>query len=114
MIGLLSPPAVIRLLARESTPVRFATAVGHKFERTSRVTCCEARAVNSATEICGLFFSAWASASFRDRVIRFVGFAPEAGDCLPGVVLGVVGLESTCGVGAEGKLCVCKVNDACA
>src|ERR1700686_2059866 len=115
MIGLLSPPAVIRLLARESTAVRLASAVGHRFERASRVTCCDARAVNRATEICGLFFNAWASASFRDRVIRFVGLAWEADDCWPlGDVLSVVMLAAACGIGADGKLGVCKLNDACA
>src|ERR1700674_390561 len=114
MIGLWSPPAVIRLFARETTPVRLASAVGHRFERTSRVTCCDARAVNRATEICGLFFNAWASASFKDRVIRFVGFAWEADDCWPfGDVLGVAMLVAACGRGADGKLCVCKLNDTC-
>src|SRR5450432_136792 len=108
MIGLLRPPAVILLLARESTPVRLATAVGHRFERTSRVTCCEARAVNRATEINGLLLSASASASFSDKLVRFVvvGGAKNWGP------FGVVWLEPACGVGAEGKLCVGKLNDA--
>src|ERR1700686_3899856 len=115
MIGLLSPPAVIRLLARESTPVRLASAVGHRFERTSRVTCCNARAVNRATEICGLFFNARASASFRDRAIRFVGLAWEGDDSWPiGDVLSMVMLVAACGIGADGKPGFCMLNDACA
>ena len=54
--------------ARESTPVKSTTAVGHSADRASRVTCCDANAVSLATEICGLFFRASCSASFIERV----------------------------------------------
>src|SRR5579864_7909940 len=65
MMGLLRPPAVMRLLSCASTPVRSTTAVGQYAERVSRSTCCEARAVSLPTVIRGLFFTARASASFR-------------------------------------------------
>src|ERR1035438_9933510 len=105
MIGLLSPPAVMRLLSRESTPVRSAVAVGHKLERTSRVTCWNARAVSRATEICGLFFNASASASFNDRDTCIPGLVWEAdGSCPFGDMLGAVWFGGACGVGAEGKV----------
>src|ERR1039458_1937733 len=106
MMGLLSPPAVMRLLARESTPVKSPVAVGHKLDRTSRVTCWDARAVSRATEICGLFFNASASACFNDRDICVPGLAWESEDRCPlGAIVGAVGLGTGCGTGAEGKLC---------
>src|SRR5450755_3642267 len=105
MMGLLSPPAVMRLLAWESTPVRLAFAVGQKPDRTSRVTCCDARAINRATEICGLFFSASASACFNDRDTTGPGLAWEAEDSCPfRDALGAVRLGAACGAGAEGKI----------
>src|SRR5437868_10096059 len=68
----------MRLPARASTPVRLTVAVGHKLERTSRVTCCEAKAVSRATEICGLFLSAIASASLRESCWGTEGVCPQA------------------------------------
>ena len=67
MTGLLREPAAIRR-SFESTPVKSATAVGQRVERVSVVTWCDARAVNRATEICGLFFRASSSASLIERV----------------------------------------------
>src|ERR1035441_4931433 len=90
MMGLLSPPAVMRLFARESTPVRLPVAVGHKLERTSRVTCWDASAVSRATEICGLFFNARASACFNDSVICVPGLAAVSEEWPFVTILGVV------------------------
>src|SRR5437762_10115277 len=73
MIGLFKAPAVMRLLLRASTAVRLAETCGHREDWTSRVTCCEARALSRATEIAGLFFSAIVSASFTERRIASVG-----------------------------------------
>src|SRR5690348_9167142 len=106
MMGLLSPPAVIRLSSRESTPVRFAVAVGHKLERTSRVTCSDASAINRATEICGLFFIASASACFSERVIGAVELACGLAGAGPlGAMPGAVWPGICCGAGAAGRLC---------
>src|SRR5581483_547815 len=80
MIGLLREPAVIRLLLRASTAVRLTFACGHRVERASRTTCCDARAVRRATEMTGLFLSAIASASFTERWITELGNG--AGCCL--------------------------------
>src|ERR1700675_2201537 len=106
MMGLLSPPAVMRLLSWESTAVRAPAAVGHKLDRTSRVTCWEAKAVSRATEICGLFFNASASASFNDRNICVPGLTWDSDDRCPfGAILEAGWLGTGCGIGAEGKLC---------
>src|ERR1700690_2798585 len=106
MMGLLSPPAVMRLFALESTPVRSAVAVGHKVERTCRVTCWDARAVSRATEICGLFFNASASACFKDRGICAPGLTCESENGRPfAAILGAVWWGTGCGPGAEGNLC---------
>src|ERR1035441_9781795 len=77
MMGLLSPPAVMRLLSSESTPVRLAVAVGHRLERTSRVTCSDASAVSRATDTCGLFFNARASPGFKENGLCAPGLAAE-------------------------------------
>src|SRR5215471_10692199 len=68
----------MRLPARASTPVSSTLAVGHRLERTSRVTCCEAKAVSLATEIWGLFFSAMASASLSESCTGAGGACPHA------------------------------------
>src|ERR1039457_6821232 len=105
MMGLFSPPAVILLFSRESTPVRLTIAAGHRLERTSLVTCREARTVSRATEICGLFFNASASASFNDRDTCIPGLVWEAdGSCPFGDMVGEVWFGGACGVGAEGKV----------
>src|SRR5690348_17011819 len=72
MIGLLSPPAAMRLFSAASTPVRSILACGQRPERTSRVTCCEANALSRETETCGLFLIANASASFRESTLALV------------------------------------------
>src|ERR1700722_1729482 len=64
MIELFKPPAVRRRCAQRSTAVRLTSDCGQSLERTSRVTCSEAKAFRRATEIAGLFFSAIDSASF--------------------------------------------------
>src|SRR5277367_3196677 len=71
MIELFNPPAVMRLLFRASTAVRLASDCGQRLDRTSRVTCSEARAFRWATEIAGLFFSAIDSASFTLSLTTF-------------------------------------------
>src|SRR5271163_173510 len=112
MIGLFRAPAVMRLPDCASTPVKSPVAVGHKFDFTSRVTCTEARASRRPTEICGLFFMASASASFKVRDIGVPG-ACGAGGCSAfavGPELVCVGLD--CGIGAGGRLAaVCTLMD---
>src|SRR5271154_3799619 len=71
MMELFSPPAVMRLLFRASTAVRLASDCGQRLDRTSRVTCSEAKAFRRATEIAGLFFSAIDSASFTLSLVTF-------------------------------------------
>src|ERR1022692_1071784 len=100
MMGLLSPPAVMRLLSLESTPVRLPVAVGHKLERTSRVTWWEAKAVSRAMEICGLFCNASASACFNERDIGIPALAWESEDGCP-----IAAMGAGCAAGAEGKFC---------
>src|SRR5512135_3010837 len=102
MIGLLSPPAVIRLFGRESTPVKSATAVGHRADRASRATCCDARADSLTTEICGLFLSASCSASLMERALGPIVLAGAADDCGPAVLAGTPEPAPTCDVGACG------------
>src|SRR3984957_13548844 len=80
MIELFKPPAVMRLLSRASTAVRLASDCGQRLDRTSRVTCSEAKAFRRATEIAGLFFSAIDSASFTLSLIVF----EERGLWMPG------------------------------
>ena len=80
-MGLLSPPAVMRLLSWRIYGRQVSrAAVGHKLDRTSRVTCREPDAVSRATEICGLFFKASASACFSDRDICVPGLAWDVGN----------------------------------
>ena len=79
-MGLFSAPAVSLVPGFASTAVRSIRAVGHRLDRTSRVTCCDASAVSRATEICGLFFSASACASLTDRDLGVPG-AACAGAC---------------------------------
>src|ERR1700741_5018392 len=69
MMGLFNPPALMRLFSCDSTPVISRFAVGHKVDRVSRVTCCDASANRRATEIWGLFFRANSSASFSVSVL---------------------------------------------
>src|ERR1700719_1571130 len=103
MIGLFSAPAVMRLPDCASTPVRSPVAVGHKVDFTSRVTCWEARASSRATEICGLFLIANASACFKVRDIGAPGvWGAEDGDTFPG---GTPCGKPVCGTGAAGRLC---------
>src|SRR5208337_2212353 len=105
MIGLLSAPAVMREPGSASTAVRLTVAVGHRFERTSRVTCTDASAVSRATEIWGLFFRASACASFRDSSVGVPGLFRGVEFCDPpigGIEL-TVGADC-CGMGAEGKV----------
>src|SRR5579859_8107017 len=112
MMGLLSAPESMRLLARESTPVRLAVAIGHRLERTSRVTCSDARAASRATEISGLFFNARSSACFKDRDICVPALVGALDNCPFGVAFGAGGLEPGCGCGADGILCtVCGIPD---
>src|ERR1700688_1515858 len=103
MSGLFSAPAVMRLPDCASTPVSSPVAVGHRLDFTSRVTCCEARASNRATETCGLFFIAYASACCRVKD-RVPGGAIE-GCVLAGAlepVTGEVWVELGCGVSVCG------------
>src|ERR1700680_1302953 len=97
----------MRLPDCASTPVRFPVTVGHRFDFTSRVTCWEARASNRATEICGLFFIANASACFK---VRDIGI-PGDGRALA-CWFELLCVELVCGIGAGGRLsAVCTLLD---
>src|ERR1019366_5396033 len=88
----------------ESTAVKSTVTVGHKLDRNSLVTCCEARAVNRANEIWGLFFSASACASLNDSDVAGTGlFCPAVAG---GTAIGMLEVAggACCRVGAEGKL----------
>src|SRR5579864_1490175 len=109
MSGLLRAPAVMRLPDCASTPVRSPVAVGHRFDLTSRVTCCEARASKRATEICGLLFIASASACFKVRGVPVPG---AEGDCGFAGEPDVFCAVPVCGIGACGRLrAVCTLLD---
>src|SRR5581483_2221950 len=119
MMGLFSAPAVIREPGLASTAVISMAAVGHRLERTSRVTCCDARALSRATEIWGLFWMANVSACFNESGVPLptcgaAGLCGVVGPCVaPGIPVeepapawarmnkSVLAL----GIGAEGKLC---------
>ena len=93
----------MRVPALPSTAVRFTCALGHKLDRTSRATCCEARADNRATEICGLCFSASACASLIESTGEFgelVG--PDVG-CDAVWRRAYPLRDDFCGIGLEGK-----------
>src|SRR5215470_9795791 len=67
MIGLFNPPAAMRARSLESTPVKLKYAVGKRADLCSRTYCAASRALSLPIVICGLFFSANASACFRVR-----------------------------------------------
>src|SRR5450755_2795779 len=102
-MGLLRPPAARRLPGSASTAVRSMTAIGHKLERTSRTTCCDASAVSLATETCGLFLSARSCACFSDKGDGAPELACAPTDCDPPVALGTGGAGAVCGIGADGS-----------
>src|SRR5580700_11373826 len=105
MMGLFSAPAVMRAPVLASAAVRATVAVGHRFDRTSRVTCCDARAVSRATDIWGLFFRASACASFSDNTVGAPALLCEGPPCTsPFGALGTTGVAVCRGMGAGGKL----------
>src|ERR1017187_9227838 len=104
MTGLFSAPAVMRSPGLVSTAVRSIRAVGHRLDRTSRMTCCDASAVSRATEIWGLFLSATASASFTDKTVGVAELPCGVSAGGAGEAVVVAGSADTCGSGAEGRL----------
>src|SRR5580700_1379996 len=116
MMGLFSAPAVMRAPVLASAAVRSTVAVGHRFDRTSRVTCSDARALRRATEIWGLFLRASACASFRESTIDVPGLFCGAPLC--GAAIGALegaGGAACCGKGAAGKLeCAPRAGAPCA
>ena len=67
MMGLLSPAGSDAAVFAGIDAGEVGDCGRPQSERASRVTCCAARAVNLATEICGLFLSASCSASFMRK-----------------------------------------------